>query len=104
MIVKDRKIGPYSGYFLVPKKNDRAPWICAQLTQALCGTNAVLYAHLEEILGPSLVREVVHLKDADSHLKAEKNPPSILHAAVVPLYQCVFVCDLCLFYSLSCTV
>lgn len=72
------------------------PWICVQLMQILDGTNIILYAHLEEILGIGLVMELVHPKAADSCLKVEKNPPSLLLCAVVPLHQCDIVCDLCL--------
>lgn len=67
----------------------------ANTAQNIC---CFLNSHLEEVLGLGLVRELVHLKDADSYLKAERNPPSLLHCTVVPLHQCLFICDLCLLH------
>ena len=53
------------------------------------------YSHLEEVLGLSLVMELVHLKDTNSHLHAERNTPSLLQGSVVPLRQCAFLYVTC---------
>lgn len=45
----NRKIGPKSCYFLGLEKMIEPPWISAQLMQELHRTNAVLYAHLENV-------------------------------------------------------
>lgn len=78
VLVKDRQIA--LSWCL---KNERT-------TLDLCPVNAgtgwnkyCFYAHLEEILGIGLVMELVHPKAADSYLKVEKNPPSVLLCAVV---------------------